>query len=373
MTFGIYFHVPFCRSKCYYCGFYSITNLSLQDDYINALLKEIYNKKILIYELSKKYKKITIFLGGGTPTLLKLKNLEKILNSIKDFMDKVIEFTIEANPESVTKEKIEIYRSFGINRISIGIQSFDDDVLSFLGRPHRLKDSLKALEIAKKYFDNISIDLLGGIPNFKNTSETSEKYIIEFKPKHISFYNLSKDKKNIWSKKIRIDDSKQTEDYINFCDLLKNLDYEHYEISNFSFKGYQCKHNINYWQRGEYIGFGPSAVSFLKKILNNKDIRYKNISNLISYIENPLKAKREIITEDKALWETIFLNLRRKKGLSKRLLYKTNNQTKTEKIIERINYLTKNNILRENKNYWYIPEKNFLISNEILLWILKDM
>lgn len=373
MSFGIYIHIPFCKKKCNYCAFYSITNLDHENAFTKALIKEIEDKRELIEQLYKKYKQITMFIGGGTPTLLTTKNLIKIIEKLNNYMDKVVEFTIEANPESLTEKKVMTYKRLGINRISIGIQSFDDDVLKFLGRPHRLKEALKAIEIANKHFENVSIDLIGGIPNYKNTSETSEKYIKEFKPKHISFYTLSIDKKNRWFKKISIDDSKQSEDYKMFCNLLRNLDYIHYEISNFSLKGYECRHNINYWKRGEYIGFGPSGVSFLKKFCKNSDIRFKNISNVVKYIQNPLKTKKERIEDDKVLWETIFLNLRMKKGLSKKLLQSLTNQKSYSTIIDKINFLIKSKLLRENKRYWYIPEKNFLISNEILLWILKDM
>jgi oxygen-independent coproporphyrinogen-3 oxidase len=373
MTLGIYFHIPFCKSKCNYCGFYSITNQSLTDSFIDAILKEIDNKQKLLYELSQKHKKITIFFGGGTPTLLSVKDIKKLTDKLKNLMDKVIEFTIEANPESITEKKLKFYRSIGINRISIGVQSFDDKVLNFLGRPHRLKDAIKALEISKKYLNNISIDLIGGIPNFENTSEKSENYIKQFKPNHISFYTLSIDKRSKWFKNMKFDDIKQSKDYKIFCHILKKLNYIHYEISNFALKGYECKHNINYWERGEYLGFGPSAVSFLKESYKGKDSRIKNISDVYKYIENPLNSKRESISKDKALWEYVFLNLRTKKGLKKAILNSTFDKKKSKKILEKINYLLDKKIIRENKNYYYIPEKNFLITNEILLWILKDM
>lgn len=373
MPFGIYFHIPFCRKKCNYCGFYSITDLNLENNFIDALLNEIEKKKEILKQLYYKYNEITAFIGGGTPSLMSSKNLIRFTNKIKEYKNRIIEFTIEVNPESLTEDKLKIYRDIGINRISIGIQSFDDKVLEFLGRPHRLKDAIKTLTIANKYFDNISIDLIGGIPYFKQTKETSEKFIKEFKPKHISFYTLSKDKKNKWFDNIIIDDSKQVDDFNIFSQFLKSLGYIHYEISNFSLKGYECKHNINYWDRGEYVSFGPSAVSFLKKFYNDKDLRIKNVSNVIKYIENPLQVKKEIIPKDKALEETIMLSFRMKKGLRKKTLNSLCDEETYNKILTRINFLLQKKFLRENKKYWYIPEKHFIIINEILLWILREI
>lgn len=373
MPFGIYIHIPFCKKKCNYCAFYSIRNSNLESDFTNALVKEIEEKKNILDSLYKKYQKVTIFIGGGTPTLLSTINLAKIIEKLYKYIDKVTEFTIEANPESLTEEKVKMYRSIGINRISIGIQSFDDKVLEFLGRPHRLNDSLNAFFIANKHFENISIDLIGGIPDSNNIYDTSEKYIKELMPKHVSYYTLSMDKKNRWFKKIYVDENKQAYDYNMFCRLLKNFGYIHYETSNFALKGYECKHNINYWKRGEYIGFGPSAVSFFKNFKKNKDMRFKNVSNLTKYIKNPLNANKEIIQEDKAIWETIFLHLRTKRGLNKKIIKSLAVNEKYIKIFNNIDFLIKNKILQENKKYWYIPEKNFLLNNEIILWILKDI
>ncbi len=153
MPLGIYFHIPFCKKKCNYCGFYSITDLSLEKNFIDALLTEIEYKKKILKQINDKYNQTTVFIGGGTPSLLSPENIIKIIKKIREYVVKIKEFTIEVNPESLTEDKLKIFRDTGINRISIGVQSFDDRILEFLGRPHRLKDVTKSLEMANKYFE----------------------------------------------------------------------------------------------------------------------------------------------------------------------------------------------------------------------------
>lgn len=374
MPLGIYIHIPFCKSKCYYCGFYSITDISLENAYTKALLKEIEHKFAYFSHVIEKFKNITIFIGGGTPSFLSEENisliLEKILNQTKG--KKILEFTIETNPESISEKKIKIYRSFNINRISLGLQSFDNKVLEFLGRPHSLETALKSYEILSKYFENISIDLIGGLPKFKTDFKKTKEFIKKLKPKHVSFYLLTKDKENKWFKRLKTDDESQNYDYELFCNIMKSLDYNHYEISNFALKNFECRHNLNYWMRGEYLGFGPSAVSFIKKFDGKNDFRLKNTSNLLRYIQNPVSFRKEKINPNKAFMETLFLSLRLSKGINKKTLYQFEKIVDVEKIIKNLDLLVDKMLINRKRNRWFIPEKNFTISNEIIVWLLKQ-
>jgi len=372
MHLGIYIHIPFCKKKCNYCSFYSIEDISFIDSFIKALLKEFETKTQLYSNLIEHYEAVTIFVGGGTPTILNKKSLEIILQKILHTINKnIVEFTFEANPESINEEKLKILKDYGVNRLSIGIQSFDDNTLKLLGRPHTLETALKSYEISKKYFNNISIDLIAGIPGYPIDYNKYESYIKNLQPQHISCYLLSKDKKSSWFKNIQIDDEEQTKDYKIICKILKSLKYCHYEVSNFCKKGKECKHNINYWHRGEYLGFGPSAVTFIKNAVENA-LRIQNVSDLKSYILNPLKCKKEKIDPIKAFWETIFLKLRLKEGLYEKELLQFKNLINLKSFIKNLDLLCEKHLIKKTKNRYYIPEKHFLIMNEIVLWLMKQ-
>ncbi len=372
MPLGIYIHIPFCKKKCNYCSFYSIEDTSYIEHFIKALLKELETKTQLYSHLIEHYEAVTIFVGGGTPTLLTKRSLEIILQKILSIFNKpIVEFTFEANPDSIDEEKLKILKDYGVNRLSIGIQSFDDDTLKILGRPHTLKTALKAYEIAKKYFNNISIDLIAGIPGYLIDYKKYESYIINLQPQHISCYLLSKEKKSSWFKNIILDDEDQAKDYKNICKILKSLKYSHYEVSNFCKKGYECKHNINYWYRGEYLGFGPSAVTFIKNP-NGNDLRIKNVIDLKGYIVEPLKCKKEKIDPLKAFWESIFLKLRLKEGLKETDLLQFKNLINLTSFIRSIDFLSERHLIKKTKKRYYIPEKHFLVMNEIVIWLMKQ-
>lgn len=316
MSLSLYIHIPFCIKKCKYCNFYSIEVFDKADYfeiYVNSLIKEIEKR------LSKldNFKVKSIYFGGGTPSLLNERFYEKIFNKLNNFFNisSVKEITIEANPETVLRYKFNELKKLGINRVSLGVQTFNDQSLSKLGRIHNCQKIFESMEILNSIYENINIDLIFGIPGEDFTDlENSIIKTLNLKPKHISIYNLEYYKGSELFEELNIEkiyrwsDIKEKNGYLLIRDLLVNNGYTHYEISNFSLHRYQSIHNLNYWLGGEYIGFGPYAYSFFKKSW------YKN-GNLYFYL-NTLKnnelpiLKREILSKSHIKKLLFILNLR---------------------------------------------------------------
>jgi len=286
--YGIYLHFPFCISKCHYCDFYSITELSPIDNFVNALCKEIQLQDSI--SRIHKPKVDTIFLGGGTPSLLKPSQLEIIIETLYKYFDiaQNTEFTIECNPGTLTETSLKEFRGLGINRLSIGVQSFNQDELKFLQRIHTTDDAVKSIEIARKSgFENISIDLIFSIPGqtLESWNNTLEK-TISMELEHISAYSLIYEKDtplyNDWlnHKVEKTDEETEAKYYETLIEKLVNHGLEHYEVSNFAKPNKKCRHNLKYWQGEEYFAFGPSANGYL----NNT--RYWNVKNLKLYFDS---------------------------------------------------------------------------------------
>ena len=286
---GIYIHIPFCMQKCLYCDFVSYINKSeCVKEYINCMIKEIQS-----YDL-KKYNITTIYIGGGTPSFIESDYIKEIINVIQNKLEKNdtrwedIEITIEANPGTITLEKLNDYKTAGINRISLGLQATQDRLLKQIGRIHNYKDFLEAYELLKRVgFNNINVDLMIGLPNqsIKDLKESLEK-IIKLDPNHISVYSLIIEdgtpiSKLLDKEKIKLPDEEiERQIYWYVKNKLELNGYNHYEISNFSKKGKESKHNLNCWKQKQYIGVGAAAHSYFK------DIRYSNTNNIEEYIKN---------------------------------------------------------------------------------------
>ena len=290
---GLYIHVPFCREKCLYCDFYSaLYSETLADSYISVILNELQG-------LNQRFS--SIYIGGGTPSILNLDLLDKLLSGLKKFITPGMEFTIEANPESVDSEKLKLFLDKGVNRISMGVQSFDDKKLKLLGRIHDAKGAMDAIELSKKSgFGNISIDMI-----FGSSGEDLKAWQLELEKaagcaaRHISCYSLSYEKgtplfrmreKN---RIVALDDDVLAEMYGYTMSYLPSKGFDHYEVSNFSKPGFECAHNLNYWDNLPYIGLGPSAVSYIDgtRSENVRDVeeyidRYVKGVSLITYSEN---------------------------------------------------------------------------------------
>ena len=299
---GIYVHFPFCKSKCRYCDFNSSDkNWSLEESYIDALVSEIescgYSDEVN-----------TVFFGGGTPTAVKLDNLIRVVEAVKGkFGTGYEEFTVECNPATMDYEDFLRLKNAGVNRISIGLQSANDDELAFLGRIHTFEMFLKTYNDAVRAgFDNINVDLMFSLHNqtMEKWTNTLEK-VVGLKPQHISCYSLIVEEGTpFYNLKLNLpDEETDRQMYYYAVDFLAENGYGQYEISNFALDGFECKHNIKYWQRENYLGFGCGASG----LYNN--VRFQNSYDLRDYIENNSVEKTPLSMDD-AKSEHIFLGLR---------------------------------------------------------------
>lgn len=318
---GIYVHIPFCKSKCFYCDFTSFANKDdLEKEYVNCLIKEIENKKnpnVIVK---------TIYIGGGTPSYISEKYIQKIMDIIrKNFiLTPDTEISIEVNPGTVTYNKLKTYYDCGINRLSIGLQTSNDDILKEIGRIHTFEDYLKTIEIAKEVgFENINSDLIIGIPNQTIYDvENAINTVIRLKIPHVSVYSLivedgTKIQKMLNNKELKpVDDEIERYMYWFSKRKLEENKYVHYEISNFAKAGYYCRHNLDCWDQKEYLGFGVAASSYFE------NERYTNIDCIEKYIENVKNGEfeknkkiEEIQNLKTQMNEYMMLGLRKIKGV----------------------------------------------------------
>lgn len=321
---GIYIHIPFCKKKCDYCDFISHCDKSdLIEEYIEKLKEEIESNLN-----NKEYEITTIYIGGGTPSFIDSKYIVEILNIIKERYNlENTEITIEVNPGTVTKEKLLDYKKAGINRLSIGLQETNNELLKQIGRIHTYEEFLETYNLARKIgFKNINVDLMIGLPNqsIQNIKESLNK-VITLNPEHISVYSLileegTKLYKKYEKNEIQLPDEELERNmYWYVKNTLENNGYNHYEISNFSKKGYQSKHNLNCWEQKEYIGFGLNAHSYVD------GVRYSNTENLEEYLNDPRGSdpfgpSQRIIHEKQTIEdmkkEYMLLGLRKIEGVS---------------------------------------------------------
>jgi oxygen-independent coproporphyrinogen III oxidase len=316
---GLYIHIPFCLSKCGYCSFYSIKSVNLIPEYITALREEIrhYRKTFSSFD--------TIYIGGGTPSLLSIGQLETIFKAInKSYkIDSHAEITMEVNPGDVSLEYFQSLRSLGINRLNIGIQSFDNNILKSLRRRHNSEEAIAAINDSRKAgFDNIGIDLIYGVHG-QNISlwKKTMRQALSYAPEHISCYQLSLSEKTPLYKKYSLegwhlpDEDTELELFFTTAEELENAGYIHYEVSNFARKDkFKSRHNQKYWQHAPYLGLGPAAHSFL----NNK--RWWNEAAVKAYLQEIAAGKMpventETLSMEQLQLEALFLGLRTKTGI----------------------------------------------------------
>jgi oxygen-independent coproporphyrinogen III oxidase len=315
---GIYLHIPFCKRACHYCNFHFSTSLASKNDLISALLKEIgLQQQYLQHEIIE-----TIYFGGGTPSLLTNDELSSILSELnRSFkISAGAEITLEANPDDITAEKLREWKFLGINRLSIGVQSFFDEDLEWMNRSHNAAQSFDSITNAfAEGFNNITIDLIYGTSTLTdiNWKKNIDK-AIELNVPHLSCYALTVEAKTalakmIAQKKIKdVDQSDQSRQFLLLMNWLKEAGYEHYEISNFAKPGHRSRHNSSYWQGKKYLGLGPSAHSY------NGVSRQWNVSNNALYIgslkKNELSFEKEELTRIQKLNEYIMTSLRTTEG-----------------------------------------------------------
>lgn len=344
-----YIHIPFCKKICTYCDFCKMYyNENLINKYLEALDKEI-NDNYKGETLK------TLYIGGGTPSCLNMDELRKLFEVLKKFeLDFNYEFTFECNLNDITEELLLFLKENNVNRLSIGVESFNEKILKVLGRKYNF-DIMEKLELVKKYFSNINIDLIYGVngESLEDLKEDLDKFI-KLDVSHISIYSLILEDNTILKvnnyEEIDSDLCRSMYDYI--CDILEKEDYIHYEISNFSKEGFQSKHNLNYWNNGKYYGFGLGASGF------TKNIRYSNTRGVNKYLKGNFRSEEEIISEKVDMENFMILGLRKIEGVSKQEFYKRYN-----KKIEDVFNVSK---LEESKDYYFIKKDNMYVSNYIL-------
>jgi oxygen-independent coproporphyrinogen-3 oxidase len=321
---GLYIHIPFCKQACYYCDFFFSTNQEQRLEIIRAITNEIaLQKDYLGGEILE-----TIYFGGGTPSILLPSELTEILEAVQGnfAIADHTEVTLEANPDDLTKEKLKVLFDTGINRLSVGIQSFDDSVLKSLNRAHNNLMARCCIEDARKTgFENISIDLIYAIP--QRPDEDWQKDIhhaLEISPQHISSYSLTIEEKTVfgkWTKQGKmqpVDDDLAARQLGLLIDRLESANYEQYEVSNFSRPGFQSLHNSNYWKNKKYLGVGPSAHSY------NGESRQYNVSNNATYLRSIQQEKipctLEVLTKHDKINEYLLTTLRTSWGADLRIM-----------------------------------------------------
>ena len=354
MIHSVYIHIPFCNDICSYCDFCKMYyNSNLVDKYFKALNKEI--------NLKYNNEKInTIYIGGGTPSALNINELKHLFDILKIFKTENLEYTIECNIESITEDKLILFKQNGINRISIGVQTLNDKYIKYLNRHHNKEMVKSKINLVKKYIDNINIDLIYAIPD-ETLEELDEdlEFILSLNVNHISTYSLiiEEHTKLFIDKTSNIDEELDYQMYKLICHKLKN--YNHYEISNFSKLGYESKHNLVYWNNLEYYGFGLGASGYI----NN--IRYDNTRSINKYLNGDYIKEYHKLEMYETIENEFILGLRKIKGLNKQDFF--NRYNIDIKSINNVEKLLKEHKLKDDGNNIYIDKKYLYTSNEILI------
>ncbi len=367
---GLYLHIPFCDTKCIYCDFYSITNHSRKEEFLASLIKEIKNQSLLV----KNKTFDTIFFGGGTPSLLTYAEFSSIFETLYSNynISENSEISIEANPGTIDQKKFKEFKKLPINRISFGVQSFIDSELKFLTRIHSSSQAIEAIKTAQDSgFENINLDLIFALPNqslenWKYNLETA----ISLGTKHISAYSLIFEEGtflNMLLHKNRVrkaDIDLEQEMYEFTMNYLSDSGFGQYEISNYAKAGYQCRHNLKYWEYHDYLSFGPSASSFV----NNK--RWTNIRDINKYIDlinsNQIAADfTEEIDKDTSVTEYIFLGLR-STGIDIKKYDRKYNESFKDKYKDTLDILLKSGFGELHNSYFKMTRKGYALCDEIV-------
>lgn len=373
---GIYIHIPFCRQACFYCDFHFSTNLRPRTEMINAQSREL--------ELRKNYlggKRIeTVYFGGGTPSLLTASDFQQLFDVIrKDYtLDDGAEITVEANPDDLSNETLSALRKVGVNRLSIGIQSFDDEVLKALNRVHNGTAARESVTRAQDYgFDNISIDLIYAIPQqddalwTKNIAEA-----IRLNPQHISSYSLTVESKTMlgkWASQGKfhpLSDDAAADQHDLLVNLLEDAGFEHYEVSNFARPGYRSRHNTSYWLGTNYLGIGPGAHSF------DGESRQYNIRDNRKYIasleQGEIPSTRELLTLQDKFSEYVLISLRTNWGINLEILRLEFGVNLTKTHADYIAKLRSEGLATVADNHLVLTTKGLLLADELALNLIVE-
>ncbi len=360
MIHSVYIHIPFCQNICSYCDFCKLFYNSKQvDSYLNSLKKEIiskYNNELIN----------TIYIGGGTPSVLNIEQLKYLFEMVKIFKTNNLEYTIECNIESITEEKLILFKKNGINRISIGIQTLNDNYIKFLNRHHTKKMVKEKINLVKKYINNINIDLIYAIPG-QTLEELGNDldYILKLDVNHISAYSLIiEEHTKLYINKIKnISEDLDFKMYELICQKLAENNYIHYEISNFSKKGYESKHNLVYWNNERYYGFGMGASGYID------NIRYDNTRSLNKYLNGNYILNYHNLEIKETIENEFILGLRKIQGIDKEIFFKKYNIDICK--YTNVKELLMNKKLIDDGKHLYINPKFIYTSNNILIDFLN--
>lgn len=384
MTDSIYIHIPFCLSKCKYCDFFSVVceNKSIDEKYVSALCNEIKTR----LKNNKVTQLNTVYIGGGTPSLLSESQLCEIFNSITSVskINDNAEITIEVNPDDISESLLEMYENLYINRISCGIQTLNNSSLTFCGRRADFETNIKALDLLKKYWKKqLSLDLICGLPeeNYE-TFEASLKKIISYGPDHISMYSLTIEDETPLGKMLSDGIFEYDFDYsdnmwLKGYELLENNGYEQYEVSNFCRKGFECKHNLRYWNHNDYIGCGSGGTGTVYNA-DGSGLRWTNSKNLSEYEKfwngnsdySDAPADVEEISVDDSKFEFFMMGLRKRSGIKKSRYFEVFNEEIPDRYLTVFEEWNKKHLLEIEKSsgdiIYYLNEKGILFLNSLL-------
>lgn len=375
---ALYIHIPFCnQKKCDYCSFISYCDKKDEfDDYIDHLMKEI---KLRGLSEGNQYKISSIYFGGGTPSVLREGDITNIMLQIKRYFKLLpnVEITIEANPDSITEEKLREYLLVGINRISIGVQSINDKLLSSIGRLHNSKQAKQAIKLAQKVgFKNISVDMMIGLPSqtLKDVKKMA-KFVAKSHVQHVSCYSLIVEPNTVLQEKLKagvvtLPSEDETVEMYNLAyEIFKKAGLKRYEVSNFAIEDYECKHNQNYWQLGEYLALGIAGHSYMK------DTRFANVEDYNKYITSLDNDTFPIVSVEKLNLnmrreETLMLALRTREGLKiDEYDYKFGGHILKDKK-KQVEFLCKNGFISVKNDYLRVCDNAFYVLNRIILMLI---
>lgn len=381
----LYIHIPFCISKCKYCDF--LSGPSLVEDrqsYVESLLAEIRS-----YEnLAKAYCVMSVFVGGGTPSILDTKQIESIFKAINEtfMLSKDAEITIEMNPGTANRAKLKVYHQIGINRLSIGLQSVNNDELKMLGRIHTYEEFLQTYKMAREEgFSNINIDLMSAIPGQTIASwEQTLRTAADLEPEHISAYSLiieegttfyelygeGKEKKEITEDGAKCadgaaklpDEDAERLMYQRTKAILEEYGYHRYEISNYAREGYECRHNLGYWERTEYLGIGAGAASLLD---NRRWVQSEDVQRFADESKRRME-EAEILTKEEQMEEFMFLGLRKMEGVSRRIFENTFGCTLESVYKDIVFDMIQKKLLKDTGDFLCLTEKGIDVSNYVM-------
>ena len=377
----LYIHIPFCVKKCAYCDFLSGPASNQQiEEYVQALIEEIRYYK----EFVKKYEVSTVFWGGGTPSLLKGEQMKALMETLRQtfFIRQNAEITMEANPGTVTVEKLLACQKAGINRISFGLQSVNNEELKMLGRIHTYEEFLESYEAARKAgFQNINVDLISAIPKQTVSSwEQTLQTIISLQPEHISAYSLIVEEGTTFAKLYgegcKLEHLLPTEEderrmYERTEELLREAGYHRYEISNYAKEGYECQHNLGYWERKEYLGLGLGASSLIE------ETRFHNTDEMEEYLRdasNPilLRREQEKLDRQEQMEEFVFLGLRKIRGIQEEKFAEMFGEDIWDCYGKNLERVIKEGLLEREEGVLRLTRKGIDVSNYVFYEILSD-